>query len=151
MNDQTAPRLRPPAPQLADFPHRVSDTIRFGDLDPQGHVNQAMFLTYFETGRVAMFRKPDLGIGLPDLTYVMVRMQVDYLKELRWPGTVEIGTGVARFGRSSFHARQAIFCNGLCAATGEATLVCMNVKTRQAVPLPAEALESLGRWKLPGA
>ena len=60
MNDQSAERSSRPAakptPQLADYPHRVTDTIRFGDLDPQGHVNQAVFLTYFESGRVAMFR-----------------------------------------------------------------------------------------------
>ena len=91
-----------PAPQLADYPHRVADIIRFGDLDPQGHVNQAVFLTYFESGRVAMFRDQDLGIGVPGVTFVMVRMEVDYMKELRWPGTIEIGTGVAEFGRSSF-------------------------------------------------
>ena len=65
MNDQTPDRPANPAPkpaakpipQLADYPHRVAEIIRFGDLDPQGHVNQAVFLTYFESGRVAMFRK----------------------------------------------------------------------------------------------
>ena len=102
MNDQPARPARKPAPQLAEYPHRVTDNIRFGDLDPQGHVNQAMFLTYFETGRVAMFRNKDLGIGVPGLTFVMVRMEVDYIKELNWPGTVDIGTGVAHFGRTSF-------------------------------------------------
>ena len=91
MNDQPAkPASKPapkPAPKLADYPHKVTDTIRFGDLDPQGHVNQAVFLTYFESGRVAMFRDPDLGIGVPGLTFVLVRMEVDYMKELHWPGS----------------------------------------------------------------
>lgn len=113
MNDQPARPARKPAPQLAAYPHRVTDNIRFGDLDPQGHVNQAMFLTYFETGRVAMFRNKDLGIGVPGLTFVMVRMEVDYIKELHWPGAVDIGTGVAAFGRSSFKVSQAIFRDDL--------------------------------------
>ena len=155
MNDQTAERpARPaprPTPQLANYPHRIADNIRFGDLDPQGHVNQAVFLTYFETGRVAMFRNPDLGIGVPGLTYVMVRMEVDYLKELRWPGSIEIGTGVAEFGRSSFKAAQAIFCDGVCAAIGRATLVCMDIKTRKSTPLPEAAIALLSRWKIQGA
>ena len=87
MNDQSAARpAKKPAPQFADYPHQVTDNIRFGDLDPQGHVNQAVFLTYFESGRVAMFRDKDLGIGVPGLTFVMVRMEVDYVKELHWPG-----------------------------------------------------------------
>ena len=151
MNDQPKQRPERPAPQLADYPHRVTDTIRFGDLDPQGHVNQAVFSTYFESGRVAMFRTPDLGIGVPGATFVLVRIEIDFMKELHWPGTIEIGTGVAEFGRSSFKAVQAIFRDGVCAATGRATLVCIDLKTRKARPLPDEAVEKLSRWKYRGA
>ena len=154
MNDQPTDRPRKPAPKsapnLADYPHRVTEIVRFGDLDPQGHVNQAVFLTYFESGRVAMFRNPDLGIGVPGMTYVMVRMEVDYMKELHWPGTIEVGTGIAEFGRSSFKAAQAIFRDGACAAMGRATLVCMDLKTRRATPLPEEAIARLSQWKLHG-
>jgi acyl-CoA thioester hydrolase len=154
VNDQPAGRPDKPAakatPQLADYPHRVAEIIRFGDLDPQGHVNQAVFLTYFESGRVAMFRNPDLGIGVPGVTFVMVRMEVDYMKELRWPGNLEIGTGVAEFGRSSFKAAQAIFHDGVCAAAGRATLVCMDIETRRATPLPEAAIDRLSQWKLRG-
>ena len=148
MNDQTPERPRKPVPQLADYPHRVAEIIRFGDLDPQGHVNQAIFLTYFESGRVAMFRNPDLSIGVPGVTFVMVRMEVDYMKELNWPGGIDIGTGVAEFGRSSFKASQAIFCNGECAGTGRATMVMIDAATRKARPLPAEVLEKLEKLRL---
>ncbi len=155
MNDQPAERpqkpISKPTPQLAGYPHRVAEIIRFGDLDPQGHVNQAVFLTYFESGRVAMFRNPDLSIGVPGVTYVMVRMEVDYMKELRWPGNIEVGTGVAEFGRSSFKASQAIFRDGICAAMGRATLVCMDLKTRKATPLPDAAIALLSKWKIQGA
>jgi len=151
VNDQPAPRAAKPTPQLADYPHRITDNIRFGDLDPQGHVNQAVFLTYFESGLVAMFRNEDLGIGVPGLTFVMVRMEVDYMKELHWPGGIDIGTGVAEFGRSSFKVSQAIFRNGGCAAMGRATLVCMDLKTRKATPLPQAAIDRLSQWKLQGA
>jgi len=82
---------------------------------------------------------------------VMVRMEVDYMKELNWPGGIDIGTGVAEFGRSSFKASQAIFRDGVCAAIGKATLVCMDIKTRKATPLPDEAIAKLSKWKLQGA
>ena len=83
-------------------------------MDPQGHVNQAVFLTYFESGRVGMFRNKDLGIGVPGVTFVVGRMEINYMRELRWPATIEVGTGVAEFGRSSFKVAQAIFRDGLC-------------------------------------
>ena len=117
MNDQPADRpAQSPRRSLPTIRIRVAEIVRFGDLDPQGHVNQAVFLTYFESGRVAMFRNHDLGIGVPGVTFVMVRMEVDYMKELHWPGTIEIGTGIAEFGRSSFKVAQAIFRDGVCAA-----------------------------------
>jgi acyl-CoA thioester hydrolase len=78
-------------------------------------------------------------------------MEVDYMKELRWPGQLEIGTGIAEFGRSSFKAAQVIFNDGVCAARGLATLVCMDIKTRKATPLPEEAVARLSPWKLKGA
>jgi acyl-CoA thioester hydrolase len=151
VNDQSSDRVRKPVPQLADYPHRITDNIRFGDLDPQGHVNQAMFMTYFESGRVAMFRDRDLGIGVPGLTFVLVRMEVDYMKELHWPGSIDIGTGVAEFGRSSFKAMQAIFRDGVCAAMGRATLVCMDKTTRKSTPLPQAAIDRLSQWKIQDA
>ena len=150
MNDRPTERPSKPAPRLADYPHRVAEIVRFGDLDPQGHVNQAVFLTYFESGRVAMFRNPDLGIGVPGATFVMVRMEVDYLKELHWPGAIEVGTGVAEFGRSSFSVAQAIFRDEVCAASGRATLVCIDLASRKARPLPEDAIARLSQWRYRG-
>ena len=88
-------RAKKPTPLLEHYPHRVSDIIRFGDLDVQGHVNNAVFATYFESGRVTLFRDPDLGIGVENATYVLVRQEIDFLRELHWPGDVVVGTALA--------------------------------------------------------
>jgi acyl-CoA thioester hydrolase len=150
VNEQPTERPRKPTPQLADYPHRATDTIRFADLDPQGHVNNAVFATYFETGRVAMFRNPDLGIGVPDGTYILVRAEIDFLRELRWPGTVEIGTALMEFGRSSFTVGQVIFNEGVCCATGRFTMVLIDRTTRRPQPLTDEVKARLGQWKYRG-
>lgn len=151
MSEQPAAKPRKPVPQLADYPHRVTDIIRYADLDPQGHVNNAVFSTYFESGRVAMFRDPNLGIGVPNATFVLVRQEIDFLRELRWPGGVEIGTALAEFGRSSFTVMQTIFNGDICAAAGRATLVMIDTETRRARPLTEEAIAKLSPWKYRGA
>ena len=150
MNEKSA-KPRKPVPQLADYPHRVKDIIRYADLDPQGHVNNAVFSTYFESGRVAMFRDPNLGIGVPNATFVLVHQEIDFLRELRWPGGVEIGTALAEFGRSSFTVVQTIFNGEICSAAGRATLVMMDTETRRARPLTEEAIAKLSPWKYCGA
>ncbi|HEY4140223.1 MAG TPA: thioesterase family protein [Pseudolabrys sp.] len=149
MNDTPA-KPRKPTPILANYPHRVRDIIRYADLDPQGHVNNAVFATYFESGRVAMFRNPDLGIGVLNATYVLVRQEIDFLSELHWPGDVEIGTGLVDVGRSSFTVVQTIFEGEMCAAAGRATLVMLDTTTRKARQLTPEALARLEPWKYRG-
>ncbi len=57
---------------------------------------------------------------------------------------------VFELGRSSFKVAQVIFHDGVCAAAGRATLVCMDLKTRRATPLPQAAIERLSQWKLKG-
>jgi acyl-CoA thioester hydrolase len=150
MPEQTA-RPRKPAPKLADYPHRVTDTVRFGDLDPQGHVNNAVFATYFESGRVAMFRNRDLGIGVANATFVLVRQEIDFLRELHWPGQVVVGTALAEVGRSSFTVAHALFHEEECVAAGRAILVMLDLTTRRPRPLPEETIATLSRWKFGGA
>ena len=150
MNDQPSQRPRKPEPRLTDYPHRTADMIRYADLDPQGHVNNAVFATYFETGRVAMFRNPDLGIGVPYGTFVLVRAEIDFMRELRWPGAVEIGTAVAEFGRTSFAVVQVIFNDAACAAHGRFTMVLVDKTTRRARPLTEDVIARLSQWKFRG-
>jgi acyl-CoA thioester hydrolase len=146
LTDLPASRRTPPP--LAHYPHRVTDIIRFGDLDPQGHVNNAVFATYLEAGRVAMFRNPDFGIGIADATFILARLEIDFLSELRWPGSVEVGTAVVAFGRSSFTMDQAIFSNGACAATARAITVLIDRATRRSRSLPEETIARLSQWKV---
>jgi acyl-CoA thioester hydrolase len=141
---------RKPTPQLADFPHQVTDVIRFGDLDAQGHVNNAVFSTYFESGRVAMFRNADLGIGVPDATFVLVRQEIDFMRELRWPGNVVIGTALVEVGRSSFTVAQAIFDGDRCAAAGRAVMVMLDATSRRPRPLAPEVVARLEQWRYRG-
>ena len=148
MTDHPKPARRPLP--LDDFPHRSTDIVRFADLDPQGHVNQAAFATYFETGRVAMFRTPDLGIGAPGMTFVMVRQEIDYFRELHWPGTVDIGTAIAAFGRSSFTVVQVVYSEDVCAAAGRVTMVCIDLQKRRPVPLPEDQIARLSPFQYRG-
>lgn len=149
MSDETA-RPRKAPPQLADYPHRVTELVRYGDLDPQGHANNAVFATYLESGRVAMFRDPDLGIGVANATLVLVRQEIDFLRELRWPDDIVVATGVSEFGRTSFVMMQAIFRSEQCAASGRAIMVMLDKETRRPLPLTEALIARLSPWRYRG-
>jgi acyl-CoA thioester hydrolase len=144
LQDQSKP-ARPAVPRLADFPRHGSDTIRFADLDPQGHVNHAKFATYMETSRAAIIRDPDHSLQVEGATSVMARLEIDYLREMHWPGTVEIGSAVAEIGRTSYTFAHALFQSGQCVGTGRVTMVLIDHATRRSRPLPPELIERLKR------
>lgn len=143
MNDQSPARPRRPDVRPDQFPYRTGDIIRFGDLDPQGHVNNAVFATYLETGRVILLRDPKYGLCVAGATFVLARIEIDFRKELKWPGTIEVGSAVAEIGRRSFTFAQAIFHNDACAATGRATMVLIDQASRQPRALPDEVVARL--------
>ena len=139
---------RPAPPPIDAFPVRVPDIIRYADIDRQNHVNNAVYSTYFETGRVAVIHHPTQGLQAPGATSVLARIEIDYLRELHWPGTVEIGTGVGGYGRSSYVFVQAVYCEGVCAAFARSTLVLIDGGTRKARPLPQELIARLERLRM---
>ena len=73
-------------PKLEDFPHRTRDIIRYGDLDGNSHVNNAVFSTFFESGRVTLFRPPERGLMPQGFIWTLAHIAIDYLGEMQWPG-----------------------------------------------------------------
>jgi acyl-CoA thioester hydrolase len=138
-------------PRPDDFPFRVTETIRFRDLDRNGHVNNAVFATYFETGRVFFIRSVYGERQFADGGFVVARLELNYLKEILWPGQVEICTGVERIGTSSVTYAQALFVNGECAANGKTTIVRINKATKTSTPLPEEIVALLKQQMMRGS
>jgi acyl-CoA thioester hydrolase len=139
--------LRPAAePRLEDFPYRLTDNVRFADLDPNQHVNNAVYATYFETGRVTLMKDRSFGLMPAGLAWIMVRLDIHFRAELRWPGTVELGLGVARLGRTSATFDQVVFSRGRCVASAQAVTVLIGESTRKPTPLTGEIIENFQRW-----
>jgi acyl-CoA thioester hydrolase len=139
--------LRPDAtPRLEDFPYRLSDNVRFADLDPNQHVNNAVYATYFETGRVTLMKDRSYGLMPDGLGWIMVRIDIHFRAELHWPGKIELGLGVAKFGRTSVSFDQVVFSEGKCVASASAITVLIDEVTRKPVPLTPELKAKFAPW-----
>jgi acyl-CoA thioester hydrolase len=137
-------------PPLAAFPHQASDTIRYGDTDRQGHVNNAVFASFLETGRVGLLYDPAAPLAAPGAEFVIARLGLDFLGEIHWPGTIAIGTAVLRIGTSSVTLTQALYQGDRCVATAETVIVQIDMTTRASRPLEAASRERLAAFQLPG-
>lgn len=119
------------------------DVLRFGDLDRQNHINNVAFASFCESGRVRFFDtivRP--LIGWDDL-FVLVKITIEYRHEVHYPGSIEIGTRLARLGRSSVTFGQGLFNEGRCVAVSEAVVVLMDATTRKSKPFPDAAAAAL--------
>lgn len=123
---------------VGEFPHVMRDNVRFGDMDRNGHVNNAVFATYFETSRTTLFHASDNGLRPePGSQFVLAHLAIDFRRELHWPGEIELATGITAIGNTSLTMAQAIFDRGECAATARAIIVCIDQKTRRPAPFSA--------------
>lgn len=132
-----------PLPTLDSYPLRAVDRLRYGDTDRQGHVNNAAFATFCESGRVAFLCDPERPLAPAGSAFVVARLLIDFRAEITWPGEVEIGTRVTRIGRSSFSVAQGLFQRGKCVATAETVVVLMDEATRRSHRLPDTLIETL--------
>ena len=139
----------PHATPLEVYPSRTAADIRYADLDRQGHVNNAVFATFSEIGRVAFLYDPDRPLAPQRASFVIARLAIDFHAELFWPGAVEIGTGVTRVGRSSFTLAQGLFSRDRRVASVEAVIVLFDTRTRSALQLPSDTIARLETLVLP--
>ncbi|WP_454816920.1 acyl-CoA thioesterase [Labrys neptuniae] len=133
----------PDLPVPADYDFMTTDKLRYGDTDRQAHVNNAVFATFLETGRVELLHDLASPVADAESSFVLARVVIDFRAEVLWPGTVEIGTKVSTIGRSSITLDQAVFQNGVCVAQGQSVVVLIDNSTRRSRPLSEDAVKRL--------
>lgn len=133
----------PTARALDAYPLRSHDKLRYGDTDRQGHINNAVFSTLLETGRVELLYDATRPLREPGKEFVLARLAIDLISEITWPGTIDGGTGVLKIGRSSITLEQALFQRDRCVARAESVIVLTDASTRRSTPLPQPALDHL--------
>lgn len=133
---------------IEDFPFRTYDKLRYADMDTQGHINNAVFSTFLETGRVEFLYDPDKPLTADNASFVIANLNLNFLAEVRWPGQVDIGTAVLKVGTSSVSLYQGLFQGDVCVATAETVIVQMDNTSRKSSPLTANAKAFFSQQKL---
>lgn len=129
----------PPLPPLV-----TEVTLRYSDLDPLGHLNNAVYATLFEAGRVHAADEA-LGPLLPGGTgFVLARIEIDFKAEGGFPGTARVETTIDRVGRASLDFGQRVLLDGAVLATARCVCVLIDLATRRPTPFP-DTIRALAR------
>ena len=128
---------------LADFPYQTYDKIRYGDTDRQGHINNAMFVRFYETSRTEVLYDPKNLLHDDDGSFVIANLTVEFLQEIHWPGQVQIGLKVTKIGNSSVEFFQALFQDDVLVSTSTSVMVHVNNQTKKSSRLNDAARQFL--------
>ena len=121
---------------LDDFTFKHNIYTRFRDIDAFLHVNNAVFLSYFEDARKTFIDR--WKVNLSDKSLIVASIKIDYKKQLKHPSEVNIGQRVSRIGKTSFDILSVMFFEGSEISRATTTIVCYNFKSNKSIPVYKE-------------
>ena len=147
---RSAPKSAAKSPHsLADrkrFKIWNTDKLRLTDVDHQHHVNNAIFAVLYTSVRADFLQAYMRPLVAKTDMFAMVKITIEYLAEMHYPGQVDVGILIKRLGRTSITFGQAMFKDGKCVSVAEAVMVLLDPATRRAKALPAGAAAELARF-----
>lgn len=97
--------------------------VRFKDIDAMGHVNNAVYATYFEEARAA-FSQQVFGLTrVDDFDFVVARLEIDYRRPLRYGEDLTASLWIGRVGQRSFTFEYRLEAGGDTVAEGRSVQV----------------------------
>lgn len=127
--------------------------VRFRDLDAMGHVNNAVFFTYFEEGRKAFFLTLSQDTSQPDIPsvfpFILARVSCDYLKPIGMNAPVSLQMWVGEIGTKSFGFvyRLVGSTDDVVYAKGESIQVCYDYAQGRSMEVPEALREKLRQFQ----
>ena len=118
--------------------------VRWGDMDALGHVNAAVYFTYFEQARVTMMAKFGHSVKFGEQGPVVITSGCEFLKQLYFPNTVLLKVYIAEPGRSSFMTYYDVMTKDepeTFYARGYGKVVWVNYKEEKSIPLPESIMK----------
>ena len=125
-----------------EWPVLVKLPVQWGDQDAFGHVNNTVFLRWFESARIAFLSHIGLshlmetqGIGA-----ILAAVQCNYRRQVHYPDTVHVGARLGRIGRTSVILHHEVYSEtiGGVVTDGESTVVVFDYREQRPLRIPAE-------------
>jgi len=127
-------------PDLMDagsFQRWTPVSLRFSDQDNLGHINNVAYAAYVEQGRVALIDDLLRNRG-GNIDYILANVEINYRREMHFPGTVDVGARLLKIGNKSITTGFGLFKDGENVATAGSVNVFFDPKTKKPMAIPDE-------------
>lgn len=128
---------------------KIQIHVRFRDIDGMGHVNNAVFFTYFEEGRIAFFKKISKGSDLSAFPFILAHIGCDFISPIKLDTQLSLEMWVTEIGNKSFGLgyKLADFTDeSITYAKGNSVQVCFDYGKNKSVAVPAELKQKLTEY-----
>jgi acyl-CoA thioester hydrolase len=125
---------------VAAFPFVYREIASFSDLDPMGHVNNAVYLTWIENARIEFLRrlgafdKPDTS----EMAMILARVELDFRAPAGFGDEIEVGVRTARLGTKSFDLEYELRRGEEVVANATTVLVAYDYQSKSSKEIPDE-------------
>ncbi len=125
--------------------HEISISVRWGDMDAAGVINNAIYFRYVEDVRVSWFQKIGYTLDMRETGPVLVNASMDFLLAVSFPCNLIVRMFAEPPGRSSVKTHYELCCSdtGRIMAKGSAVVVWVNFSEKKSVPIPKLILSHL--------
>jgi len=133
----------------SDKPFSTNIEVRFSDIDALGHVNNAVFFTYFEEGRKHFSKKVFGVVDISDFKFIMAHIQCDFIRPIQFNDHVILQMWVKDIGTKSFSFEYRLVDPSdetRVYAAGESIQVCYDYEKNKSIEVPAKMRERLTRY-----
>lgn len=138
------------------YPVKIQIPVAWGEMDALGHVNNMVYLRYFENARIYYFdaiKMPVVQAGISTEGPILANSHCDYLRPVTFPDTIQAEVGCNRIGNSSFNLVYRLWSDAQqqYVAKGETVVVYYNYKAGSSAPLSEELRANITSLEETGA
>ena len=123
--------------------HETKLRVRYAEIDAQGHVNNAVYLSYFEVGRVEWLRAAGLSyreLEAEGYGIVVVEVLAHYRRAAFFDDELTLRTELADLSRASMRFEYVVSRDGELLVTGHTRHACVDLATGKPIRVPEEVL-----------
>jgi acyl-CoA thioester hydrolase len=136
---------------MADYRFYHPIEVRYADLDAQGHLNNARYLTFFEQARIQYFRH--LGLfsaqgSFMDFGIILADVHIAFRAPVLWGMDIRVGVKTLKLGNKSMTVSQCLRNgpDGALMAEGQVVMVAYDYRSGATIPIPETWRETIARF-----
>ncbi len=134
---------------LDEYSFKLPIRARFRDSDMLGHINNAVYLTYFESGRIEYWMVLTGNSSLEGLPFILAQTEIDFLAEARAGEDFTLGVRAVRLGNKSFDLEYLLVrdVDGKPVAQGRSVQVMFDYESRRTQLLDTKTRQMIDKFE----